>query len=743
LFGGAVAWSSTRFNLAAGGETQPVEGLWASGSFFETLGVPVVRGRTLTEADDQRGGGADGPVTVISYAFARTRFGGTAEAIGQTLRLDGVAFTIVGVTPPDFFGAEVGRTFDVIAPLRTEPLIRGRDSFLDAFSTSFLTVMARLRADQSLDAATAGLRRAQGQIRESTIGDLAARAPRQSVDRYLATPFTLVPAATGFSNLRGRYQRPLLILMIVVAVVLLVACVNIANLLLARATARAHELSLRVALGASRWRIVRQLLTESAMLSGMGAALGLSIAAWGSRLLVRQISTPASAVFLDLSVDGRVLAFTAGVAALTTLLFGTAPAFRACGAAPLDALKDQGRATSGTARGSLGSSLVVVQVGLSMVLVVAAGLFGRSFGALTGRAPGFDADRVLVATIDAQRTGLAESERRAVLEHARDAVRALPDVAEAALSLTTPFTNEFTPPIAVAGATLFDVRPFGNLISPGWFGTFGTPLLAGRDFTERDRAGQPRVAVVNDAFVRRYLNRGTALGTTIALYPNSNMALQPIQIVGVVGNAVYRSLRDPAPPTWYVPIAQFDLPEFTWPTARLSVRSKAGSPVSLTRSVAGAIAAVNPRLALTFRPLAEQVNASLTQERLLARLAGLFGALALLLAGLGLYGVTSYAVSRRRAEIGIRMALGAAPGRVVRLVLARVTMLVAIGVVVGAGASLWASRFVAMLLYGLEPRDPLTLVGAAVVLATVGAAAGGLPAYRATRIDPAVVLRDS
>jgi predicted permease len=376
-----------------------------------------------------------------------------------------------------------------------------------------------------------------------------------------------------------------------------------------------------------------------------------------------------------------------------------------------------------------------------MVLVIAAGLFGRSFGALTGRAPGFDADQVLVATIDAQRTGLAEPERRAVLDHVRDEVRALPDVAEAALSLTTPFTNEFTPPIAVAGATLFDVRPFGNLISPWWFGTFGTPLLAGRDFTERDRAGQPRVAVVNDAFVRRYLNRGTALGTTIALYPDSNMALQPIQIVGVVGDAVYRSLRDPAPPTWYVPIAQFDLPEFTWPTARLSVRPKAGSPVSLTRSVAGAIAAVNPRLALTFRPLAEHVNASLTQERLMARLAALFGALALLLAGLGLYGVTSYAVSRRRAEIGIRMALGAAQRDVVWMVMRDVLILVGVGIGVGVPAALALTSVVRSQLYGLTGHDPVTLVLATVGLAVIALLAGYIPAMRASRLDPMRALR--
>jgi predicted permease len=740
LFEGAVAWSAMRFNLAGGGETQPVEGLVASGSFFDTLGVPAFRGRTFSEADDRRGGGADGPVAVISYAFWQSRFGGAADAIGRTLRLDGVPFTIVGVAPPEFFGAEVGRTFDIIAPLLTEPLIRGRDSYLDAFSTSFLTVMIRLRLDQSLDAATAGLRRLQPEIRGATIGDLASRGPRQSVDRYLATPLTLVPAATGFSNLRGRYQRPLLILMAVVAVVLLVACVNIANLQLARAAARAHELSLRVALGASRWRIARQLVAESAVLSGAGAALGLAIAAWTSRLLVSQLSTSASAVFLDLSIDGRVLAFTAGVAALTTIFFGTAPAVRASGAAPIDALKE--RATAGSPRRSLAGALVVLQVGLSMVLVVAAGLFGRSFGTLTARSLGFEANEVLVATIDAQRTAVSEAGRLAMYERVRDRTRALPGVADAALSLTTPFTNEFTPPMAVAGVTVFDARPFGNLVSPGWFGTFGTPLRAGRDFTERDRAGQPRVAIVNEAFVRHYLH-GAALGQTFALYPNSAMALSPIEIVGVVADAVYRSLREPAPPTWYVPLAQFDLKEFTLPSARLSVRPKAGSPLSLTRSIAAAAAAVDPRLTLTFRPLADQVNASVMPERLMARLAALFGALALLLAGLGLYGVTAYLVSRRRTEIGIRMALGATRIGVARLVLSRVVTLVAAGVAIGAAASLWASKFVAALLYGLEPRDPVTVTAAALVLGGVALLAGFLPAHRASRIDPAVVLRDS
>jgi putative ABC transport system permease protein len=740
LFEGAVAWSAMRFNLAGGGEAEPVEGLVASGSFFKTLGVSAFRGRLFSEADDRRGGGDDGPVAVISYAFWQSRFGGAADAIGRTLRLDGVPFTIIGVAPPEFFGAEVGRTFDVIAPLLTEPLLRGRDSYLDAFSTSFLTVMIRVRTDQSLEAATAGLRRVQPEIRSATIGDLASRAPRQSVDRYLATPLTLMSAATGFSNLRGRYQRPLLILMAVVAVVLLVACVNIANLQLARAAARAHELSLRVALGASRWRIARQLAAESAVLSGAGAAVGLAIAASSSRLLVSQLSTAANAVFLDLAIDGRVLAFTAGVAALTTIVFGTAPAVRASGAAPIDALKE--RAAAGASRRSLAGALVVVQVGLSMVLVVAAGLFGRSFGSLTARTLGFNADEVLIATVDAQRTAVPEAGRLAMYERVRDDTAALPGVADAALSLTTPFTNEFTPPIEVAGVAVFDARPFGNLVSPGWFGTFGTPLLTGRDFAERDRAGQPRVAIVNEAFVRTYLH-GAALGQTFSLYPNSAMALSPIEIVGVVADAVYRSLREPAPPTWYVPLAQFDVREFTLPSVRLSVRAKAGSPLSLTKRIAAAAAAVDPRLTLTFRALADQVDASVTQERLMARLAALFGGLALLLAGLGLYGVTAYLVARRRTEIGIRMALGATPIGVARLVLSRTATLVAAGVAIGAIASVWASTFVAALLYGLEPHDPATLAAAALVLAAVGAIAGWLPAHRAARLDPAEVLRDS
>ncbi len=360
LFDATAAWSFTRLNLATGGEKQLVDGVWVSGSFFDTLGVPALLGRPFSDADDRRGGGIDGPVTVISYSFWQRRFGGAADAIGRSLRLEGVPFTIVGVTTPDFSGPEVGRTFDVMVPVGDEPLIRGRDTWLDNTGTSFLSVVARLRPGQSAEGATAGLRQVQPQIREATIGDALRQSGKPAVDKYLKSPFTLVSGATGYSGLRDRYERPLLTIMAIVGLLLVIACVNIANLLVARAMARRPELSLRLALGASRWRLVRQLLTESIVLSSGGAAFGMAVAAWTSRVLVRQLSTSANTVFLDLSIDSRVLAFTIGISVVTTVLFGTAPAFRASRVAPMDALKQQGRVTTDRAHGVLSGWLVVV-----------------------------------------------------------------------------------------------------------------------------------------------------------------------------------------------------------------------------------------------------------------------------------------------------------------------------------------------------------------------------------------------
>jgi len=745
LFDDAFVWGGQRFNLAEGGETQFVDGTYASGGMFDMLGVHAMLGRTFTDADDARGGGPDGAVVVISYPFWQRRFGGAADAIGKHLNIERVAFTIIGVTPPDFFGPEVGRAVDVMIPVGTEPLIRGKESFLDQRSTWWLTVMARLKTGQSVDSGTTAIRGVQAQIREAT-APLDWRP--SDLQGYLKEKFTLVAAANGNSFLRQRYERPLITILIVVAIVLLIACANIANLLLARATARRHEWSVRLALGASRWRLVRLLLAESLVLSVAGAALGLAVARWGAQLLVHQLSTQNNTVFLDLTLDWRVLGFTSGVTILTALLFGTAPAFRASGVAPMDAIKEHGRGTSGDARVSMASGLVVAQVALSVVLVVAAGLFMRTFGSLANLHLGFDRERVLLVQVNAQRTDIPPSDRLPAWEHVRQSVLAVPGVASAAVSLVSPVSGTaINNRIEVSGGVTLPERQrlsFFNAVTPGWFTTFGTPILAGRDISESDRKGAPPVTLVNQAFVKKFLNGENPIGHTLTLGAFSPFAEPPREIIGLVGDAVYRNLREPIPPTMYVPMAQFnDSRRPAPPSVSIGVRSASGSPALLARSVGAAISNVNRDLALTYRPLADQVNASLTQERLVATLSGFFGGLALLLAGLGLYGVTAYAVSRRRTEIGIRMALGAAPSGVIWLVLSRVTVLVGIGVVVGAGVSVWASQFVASLLYGLQPRDPVTLVGSAVTLAAVGALAGWLPARRASRIDPAEVLRDS
>ena len=734
IFDGATAWVDQRFDVAQGGERDPVDGIYASGEFFTTLGVPALLGRTFTSLDDVRGGGPDGPVAVISYGLWQRRFGGAANVIGTPLIIERVPFSIIGVTPPGFFGAEVGRAFDIALPLSTEPLIRGRDSDLDEPARSWLTVLLRLKPGQSNNAASTTLNTVLPQILEAAMTREGLRIP------FL--PFTLEPAAAGTSLLRTRYQRPVLTILIVVALVLVIACVNIANLLLARATSRRHELSVRLALGASRWRLVRQLMVESLLLAGIGAAAGIVFAAWSSRALVAQLSTAANRVSLDLPLDWRVMAFTAAITVATAVLFGTAPAFRATRLAPIDVLKEDGRGARGGTRTSLSSGLVVIQVALSLSLVVAAGLFVRTFDRLANVPLGFDSDHVLMVNVDMTRTQVKPASRLSFYHQLADAVAAVPGVAHAAGSLNIPLSGINDNLADVTGAPEMSDRDRYvrmNFITPEWFATYGTVIRAGRDINERDNTAAPPVALVNEAFVRKFLSDRTAIGSTFAYLRGPGGGTRRT-VIGVVGDSVYGSLREEVQPTIYLPLAQQDVGRAR-SDITIAVRSSAGSPVLLAPSVAGALTAVDRNLTFSFQPLTDRVNMSLMRERLMALLSGFFGALALLLAGLGLYGVTSYTVNCRRSEIGIRIALGANPGSVMRLVLSRVFILVGLGVVVGGGVSLWASRFVATLLYGLEPRDPSTLIGATVLLAVIGAVAAWLPAWRAARIDPAEVLR--
>ncbi len=743
LFDGALAWGNDSFDLAAGGPSQRVDGMWVSGGFFDVLGVAPVLGRTLTPDDDHRGGGRAGPVAVISYRFWQQHFSGAADAIGRPLTLNGLAYTVVGVTGPEFLGPVVGRSFDVAIPVGTEPLMRGKESVLDGRSSWWLDVVIRLKRDQSIDDAARALNVVRSQIRQATLPEWSPDMLR----RYLTRPFVFASATSGAHHVQNRYRQPLIIIMVTVSLVLLIACANIANLMLARANARRHELSLRLAMGASQLRIARQLLTESLLLAGAGAALGLAFAQWGSRLLVQQLRTYEETISLDLSLDWRVLAFTAGLAVATALLFGVVPAFRAGRVQPGDALKEQGRTVVGERTRMLGQPLVVAQVALSLVLVVGAGMFLRTFANLAAVNLGFDGDQLLIVGLDLQRGGIAPNTRLDLAQRLEAAARSVPGVARAALSTLTPVSgHEWNNNVEVPGGRRFsepEMLVWFNAVSPGFFSTYGTTLLAGRDFTAVDREGAPLVAIVNRAFAEKFIDHDPvkALGRTVGSPPQPGGTPNPLfHIVGLAENATYLRPHEASPPTIYLPHAQAESKE--WPSVSLTVRSNTGRPALLMKSLALALAHVDRRVSLSFLTMREQIDAKLVSERIIAIISGFFGALALLLAGIGLYGVTSYGVSRRRTEIGIRMALGADAGTVVRLVLGRVAVLVGLGVVIGAAASLYVSRFVDALIFGLEPRDVTTLVGAALVLAAVAAVAAWLPARRAARIDPIEVLRE-
>jgi putative ABC transport system permease protein len=742
-FDGALAYSNCcgKATLTIGGEPLPVDRFFVSGDFFDTLGMSALVGRLLTPADDVPGGGPNGPAAVISYRQWQERFGGAVSIVGAPITLERVAVTIVGVTPPEFLGVEVGRPFDVILPIKTEPLILPSIAFND--DITWLNIMLRMKPGVSLASATSALRAVQPQVRAGSV-------PKQFPSEFLKEPFVLEPAGAGTSTLRARFERPLVAILVVVALVLLIACANIANLLLARGAARRHELSIRLALGASRWRLARQLLVESLVLAVAGAILGFVFANWATRLIVAQLSTSMTPVALNLSLDWRVLAFTAVTMVATAMVFGVVPALRATRVSPMDALREHGR-VAGEARGFGGWSggLIVAQVALSLLLVVAAGLFVRTFERLAAAPLGLDRDHVLLITITAPTVPAAD--RNLFYRRLVSAAASVPGVAHAGGSLNPPIAGTLVGDIVVTEPGVVP-RPDAEVVSqytditPGALASYGTPILAGRDIDDRDTDVAPQVMLVNEAFVRRFFPGRNLVGAPVALtYRSGQYGDVPLgvrMVAGIVGDAAYRSIRTPMRPTIYVPMAQRGGDPILQTYFYIAVRSASGSPALLTRSVAAALTAVNRDLTLTFRSLSTVVDESLAQDRLVAMLSGFFGVLALLLAGLGLYGVTAYAVARRRTEIGIRMALGAPPAGVVRLVLARVALLVGTGVIVGAGVSLGASRFIASLLYGLAPRDPVTLAGAAITLTAVAALAGWLPAYRASRIDPAQVLRE-
>jgi len=732
--GRPFVWFESNFNLARAGQAQDVGGLFVGGDFFDVLGIRPALGRFIGKSDDRAEGGPDGPVAVISFALWQERFGGRPDIVGRSLTLNGLPVTIVGVTPHSFHGLVAGWRFDVAVPLSLEPRLLGQD-FFKAGAIWWLHIALRLRHTVTIAQAAAALRAMQPAIQQVLPASAAG-----DIKEYLREPFAVrrLGAGTDFRGVRRRYETPLLVLIAIAGLLLLLGCANLANLLLARSDARRQELAIRLALGASAVRLAWQLLAESLLLSLFGACGALVLSSWASRLLIGELQLPGGPPVLDLSLDWRVLAFTSSVAVAVTLLFGSAPGLRAASGSAIEALHGRKGAIAGV-RSRAAGIITVLQVALCVVLLVGTGLFVRTLIALTTLDLGFVPKGVLVADVEP----LIPNARLTVDDdRLLDAVRSAPGVQAAAMSALAPLGSVFWKgviqnPVGLSLSQAERTVAF-NAVSPAWFRVLQAPLLAGRDFTRQDDAHSPAVAIVNEAFVHRYFPRGSPLGRSVRIVPQWQVHVPPLTLVGVVGNMVYTSQQGGTPPTVYLPSAQ------NWYHAYVStVVMRTSIPTTaVVRNVASAIGRVDRNLTFTVRPMSDLVDRNVAPQRVVAMLSAFFGVLALLLAAVGVYGIVSYTVSRRWMEFGVRMALGAQPDDIVRMVLARIGVTVAIGLVMGGLLSVWLAQFVKALLYRLQPDDPLTLAAAVLVLSAVGLFASYLPARRAARIDPAQVLRE-
>jgi putative ABC transport system permease protein len=733
-FSGIFAWGTTDFNLAQGGEVRPAKGLWLSGDSFNVLGVQAMLGRVFTTSDDQRGCSAPG--VVLSNSFWQREYGGDRGVIGRKLTLADHPFEIIGVTRESFFGLEVGRSFDVALPICAEAIVRGKNSVLDSGTNWWLMVTGRLKPGWSLKQASADLLAISPSLFEST---LPANYPAVSVKNYLGFKLEAVPAAAGYSTLRENYERPLWLLLAIAGLVLLIACANLANLLLARASAREREMAVRQAVGASRGRLVRQLLLESLLLVIVGTAFGALLAGALTRILISFLSTGADAVFLDLSADWRVLSFTAAVAALTCLLFGLTPAIRATRIEPGAAMKAGGRGlTAGRERFTLRRTLVVVQVSLSLVLVAGALLFSRSLNKLLTVETGFHPEGLLITSAGFGQLNIPPERRLAFQSELLDRIRALPGVDSAAVAALVPISgSSWGNTVWLDGAdSQRKLDTDFNRVGPDYFKTLRTPFLGGRDFDSRDAANAPKVAIVSETFARKLMSGTNAVGQRFWKEATPTSPETLYEIIGVVKDSKYEDLREDFAPTAFLATAQDETGMGTQFLIRSSLPQ--AEIISAVKRVFGE---VNPGINLKFQGFQTMIEESIVRDRLLATLSGFFGLLGLLLASIGLYGILSYGVASRTNEIGIRMALGARTRNVLSLVLREALLLVVVGVVVGLPVVFVATRFASTLLFGLTPTDPISLAAAALVMLLVAFAAAYLPARRATKVDPLVALR--
>ncbi len=728
------AYGTTSFDLSTGGQSRPVQGLWVSGGYFAALEARPAAGRLIARADDVRG--CIAPSVVISHGFWQREFGGAPDVPGRTLRLDGQPVTIAGVAPRGFSGVEVARAFDVAVPICARPLIRADQPALDAGDVWWLAAFGRRKPGVTIEQVTAELTSLSPGLFQATLPAKYAAADQKN---YLAFRLQASEAGTGVSGLRARFGTSLALLLGIAGLVLLIACVNLANLMLARGSARGREIAVRLAIGASRTRVVRQLLAESLLLAGLGAAGGIWVAQAISRMLVTLLTSDGSPWALNLGLEWRVLGFTTLLAVLTCVLFGLAPALRVTRTSPQAVIRSDGRGlTSSRERLLLRRALVVGQIAISLVLVVGALLFVGTLRNLAGADLGFTSDRVLVASLDLRPAGVPP-DRQANFQH--DIVSrlgALPGVIEASSSAIVPFSGSRWNETLILDGVKQDSHPDATRVSPAYFRALGVPFVSGRTFDERDSLNAPKVAIVNEAFVAKYLPNGNPIGRAFRIEAYAGSPDWSYEVIGVVRNTKYLNLRDPYAPIIYFPDTQEVDPA---PFVSVLLRSRDGAD-SLRPQVTRALADVHSSILIDFNTLETMVQNSLLRERLMAALSGGFALLAAVLAAVGLYGLMSYTMARRRHEIGIRMALGATRGGILAMVLRETTVLVVLGVIVGVGLALLGGRAAATLLYGLKPSDTMTLVAGAVAFLLIGAVAAALPAQRAARVNPTVALRD-
>jgi predicted permease len=702
-----------------------------SGDFFGVLGIQPALGRLIAPTDDYRGCGAQG--AVLSYAFWQREFGGSADVVGRTLTLDGHAFQVMGVTPPSFFGVVVGSRFDVAIPLCSEPLFTPKTSLMERRASWWLSVIGRLKPGWTMERATGQLAAISPIIFAETVPE---EFDPQARKQWLDFRLTAVPLATGVSDLRKTYEDPLYLLLALSAVVLLIACANLANLLLARASGRQREMALRLTLGASRARLVRQLLAESLLLAVLGTVAGAILAQFLSRILVALLGTAQRRIFVELTPDWRILVFATALAVITCVLFGLMPAIQASQTEPGVALKSNTRgSTPGKARFRARRLLVIAQVALSLVLVVGAFLFIRSFLNLADLNAGFVQEHVVITKVNWTALHLSADRfpefQREVLER----LRAMGEVSAAAELQIVPMSHGgWDDNIDIPdGPQRTDIS--FNRVSPGFFNTMQIALLAGRDFADEDTPNSPAVAVVNQEFVRKLFDGANPVGR---IFKDSGDPKKIYRIIGIVADTKFYEMRENPVPAAWLSYTQSIGPE---PETNVMIRSE--QPLlPLIASIKQGVAQTNPALVVEFAPLKTRIRDSLLRERLMAMLSGSFGALATLLAMVGLYGVISYVVAQRRIEIGVRMALGASRRAIVRMVLGEVGVLLGIGLSVGGALTLVFGSAASSMLYGLKAYDPLTLAAATVAIAGVALIASAIPAQRAATVDPMVALRE-